>query len=351
MIKFINKYDLLKRSLNIGEVINSKIVKKITSSKAIADIKGFHVIVKSDLPLIENSSLSFLISGFNAKDKIILLKQLNRSDNKNVFNKLINLDNYVKKYLKQHKIPVNESTMRIAHYLYLKDKNISQDKLDFIFKYLKYFSDISLLYNLYKFNLDNKNLMVLLTLFQSFIKKSQMSFRKEKDENTDNNDILKKNILNGDKVEFLSHLKHLSNNKNLFNDLLQLNKNDYLPFYIYPLLVNSDSEIGYIFYLPYKNSNNLMKLNINFLDDVISFKLDFNFEETRINYNFFYFKKEARSLLIIDSNNLAVKQQIFSDLKKIKKRLTKLMHGELEILVKSDILLKNQYKENLDVYI
>ena len=62
MIKFINKYNLLKRNLNIGEVINSKIVKKITSSKAIADIKGFHVIVKSDLPLMENSNLSFLIS-------------------------------------------------------------------------------------------------------------------------------------------------------------------------------------------------------------------------------------------------------------------------------------------------
>ena len=101
MIEFINKYNILKKNLNVGEIVNSRIIKRITPNKAIADIKGYHVIVKSDFPLIENSNLSFLIFGFNEQDKIILLKQLFQKGYKNIFNKLISMDNYVKKYLKQ----------------------------------------------------------------------------------------------------------------------------------------------------------------------------------------------------------------------------------------------------------
>ncbi len=199
MIEFINKYNLLKKQLNIGDVVNSRIIKQITRNKAIADIKGFHVVVKSDFPIKNNNNLAFLISGFNEKDKIILLKQINNNNYQDIFNKLITQDNYIKKYLKQHQLPINVSTLEIANYLYLKDKKISIDKLRFIFKYLKYFFDIPLLYKLYQINLNEKNLILLLTLFQSFIKKSKTDFSKEKNKDHDNYKyIIKRYILKVD---------------------------------------------------------------------------------------------------------------------------------------------------------
>ena len=303
MIQFINKYNLLKKVLNVGDIVNSKIIKQISSNKAVADIKGYHVVIKSDIPLIENSSLSFLISGFNEKDKIILLKQFNNNDNyKNVFNKLLSLDNYIKKYLKQSNLPVNASTMEIANYLYLKDNRINNDKLEFILKYLKYYSDIPLLYKLNRFQLSNKKLILLLALFRSMINSNEFDDSKQKN-------LLKRFVLKkGNNIS--ENLKYLSHNKNLLNDLLKLDKNENLPFVIYPLLVNSDSQMGYIFNMCINDKKYPMKFRVDILKDVIFIKIDFDFNETKISYNFYYFKNESESLMIIDTNSQELKEEI-----------------------------------------
>ncbi len=353
MIEFINKYNLLKKKLNIGDVVNSRIIKQITRNKAIADIKGFHVVVKSDFPLKNNNNLAFLISGFNEKDKIILLKQINNNNNyQDIFNKLIGQDNFIKKYLKQHQLPINVSTLEIADYLYLKDKKISIDKLRFIFKYLKYFFDIPLIYKLYQINLNEKNLILLLTLFQSFIKKSNPGLLKEKNKESDNyKDKISRFILKGDKDKIIENLKFLSQNNNLLNDLLKLNKNENPLFFIYPLIVNSDSQSGYIFNISVNDKRYSVKFVINSYDDIVSFKLNFNFDKIKINYSFFYFIKESESLMIVDTNTQKIRKEISSSLDGLEKKLKKFIKGKFNIFIKGEMQIKDHEKKNLDIYI
>lgn len=352
MINPINKFNLLKNKLNVGEVVNSKIVKKIAPNKAVANIKGYDVIVKSNSHLIENSNFSFFVSGFNEKDKFILLKYINKNNlRNNLINNTIKLNNYITNFLKKNHLPVNHSTIEIAHYLYLKDFIINKNKLQFILKNLKFFNDISLLYKFYMLQANNQNMLNILNFFHLFLKKKAETFRKEKNKSTDNDiSLLKDFKFSDNKEENIKKLKLLFNNKKLVHDLIQFNKNDNLPLLIYPLLINSSNECSYLLFFVYNKKYYPFKFNINFNDELIQFKLNFLFEEIKINYHFIYYFKEFKSMIIIDTNNNNLKAIMGKNLKILNEKLNKILKGKVDIFIKGNSLdFKNI--DNLDIYV
>ncbi|MBU1076475.1 MAG: hypothetical protein KKH98_04240 [Spirochaetes bacterium] len=351
MITPINKFNFLKNRLHVGDVVDSKIIKKIDSNKAIANIKGYDVIVKSDSVLKENTTLSFFISGFNEKEKTVLIKHLNKSKFDNVKNKIINLDHYIKSYLNTNHLPLSNSTLKIAHFLYLKDGHINKEKLQFILKYLKYFPDIAFIYKLFQYQITDKHILHLLNWFNSLIKKKMLTFGKGKNKSTDNDDrIFNRFVFSSNKEINKKNLKFLFNNKNILSDLLQNKKNENVPFFIYPLMVNSDKELSFMSFLQDKEEYHTSKFNMTFSDEAISFTINFLIDNTKIHYSFIYQFQDKHLMLIIDTNNDDIKKKIQKGAKAFENRLNSILSNKINIIIRDDLYKEIDIK-NLDIYI
>lgn len=349
MLDAVNKYNFLKKRLVVGEVVQSKVIKKITNDRAVANIKGYDVVVKSDMELIENTRHNFYISGFNEKEKTIILKSVNNKTTKSLQKEYNQLIIYIKNFLTQNKIPVNEQTIQIAEFLYLKDRNINIKVLNYIYNHLKYFQDIPLLYHLFHLSLDHKNLLLLLERFQLSLKNKKQNITKEKNKITDNLDDVKRFIFNERNEDNIKKLKSLLKNNNIINDLLQLKKDNNLNLFLYPLIQNTKNSLGFILLFSIKDEYHPVQFNMNFNEDIISLRLNFCINENKLNYHFLFYLNESKSILSIFSNNNNLIKIINQELEDFKKIIMSKISDNVEIFVKRDMLYNNN--KELDIYI
>lgn len=347
MINLQNKYDILRHNLNLGEKINANIVKKISNNQAIVNIKGYNVVIKSDQPLIENKTISFLISGFNEKEKIILLKSINTNFSYNSYEKYFGIKNYITNFLLKNNIPANYLTFDIANYLYLKENEINLEKFLFIYKNYQALSDISLLFKFYKYNLSPDELSIMLSFFNALIKKNNKNI-KEKTNYSDSNKS-EKIIIDDNKVIIKNNFKKVFNFQKLLNDLLQNNNIEEYLLILYTLIVNSTDEQGYLFKFKTDNDEHNIKLNINSFNDIIIFKFKLEIRNNEIINKFIWFLKEKKAILMINIKNHKIRDLF-------KKKLIELQFSLEQILkIKIEFFLtENEYKYdsfvNFEVY-
>lgn len=340
MIHIFNKYDLLKNQLNVGEKISTSIIKKITDNKAVVSIKGYNVVVKSDTPLTENFPLSFLISGFNEKEKVILLKSIQQQFNIPSEQKFLQAKSYIRNFLVENKIPVNLITLDIAHYLFLKENKITLDTLRFIYKYYQDLKDIPLLYRLFKYSSEQKFIIPFIKLF-NFILKKEGKIREEKKYNSD--------IINDWKKDIKEQIKVFSNNKNVINVLSNDDNDEKSPLF-YSLFLNQKDETGLLLPVVISDQKGWAKIHCNILTDIILFTIDFSITEEKIVYKFILFLKEQKAVLTVDVKNKEWNQKISAGLDGLQEKIDKILKIDFEIFIngkeKSNTTLKN-----LDIYV
>ncbi len=348
MIDINNKYEILRQYLHIGEKLNSTVIKKIAENRAVINLKGYHVIVETDQPLIENSMISFFISGLNNRNKTILLKLINNYHHVNSFHKLQELKNYLKEFLIKNQIPINQLTLDIVNYILLKDNYIDKEKVLFIFQNLKYWQDISFLYKLYSYELTSKNVIFFLTLYER-IKENNTKTTKVKNNLTDNKDVDKRFIVNENKINTKQNLKFVFDNHNLGQVLLQENNFESILFLLYPILINSHDEMGYLFLFPVNDEMNFGKLNIHFIKDMLFFKIEIEAGENKINYQMILMFKEKRSILLIRNSNIEYENKMKNKIDQLKIKLNNLLKMEIEIYFNESGMKEDKF-QNFNLY-
>ncbi len=302
-----NKYDFLRNKLAVGEIVKPRLIKRISNNKAVANIKGYNVVIKNENLNAESSDTSFVILGFNDKEKLILLKKQIMSNIK--YNEP-NL-NFIMELLKSKNIPVNSITINIANLLYQQFNSINKEMLfqilhlskilnvpDFILFLLNSgISQDTIKYFLQRY----KNGLLLLNLFN---KKKYISDKNKKVNFVFDNfdDILE--LLKGNQIT----------NKSLFNALLNIE--DLSLFMLHLLLLNLGKEKNQIFFsfkdkeeetvrfnVKKEKNNWVIKIDYMINNENVVLKLYYNLMELNITVEtmnktiFNFFKAEKENLL------------------------------------------------------
>jgi len=348
MIIFNNKYDLLKKHISKGEVVNTKIVKKISANRAIANVKGYNVVIKGDKLPAENERASFYIKDFNQKEQTIILKSITMPQASLLNEKLYR---FISLQLKKYNLPINLKTIRIALLAYEHFGDVNKELLNKLIALLKFNNDPEFVFSIYRLNMPEKIMTQILNNFNSFfsilyglsydtikhIKKNRVSdnliddkIKKVWYNNSENSiDVL----LKSDNSE----VRKKAVEWKFFNLLNYNDKNNYIR--IIPLLLNSNLIPIKVYYKKAKDKESGQK--------IIFFRLDVPIDNNKIIYSIEVLQNNFMSIRIVSDSNEMI-YQIKNEINSLQERLSKISRMPVSITIEDYNEEKNL---DLDVYI
>lgn len=349
MIYFQNKYDILKQRVSQGEIINTRIIKKLTSNKAIAQIKGYNVVIEGESLPSENSEVLFVISGFNNQKKVITMKMLKLPAGK--FNET-KFNEYIINQLLKYKLPVNSSTIQLSYMLYEKYGEINQKYITEMVQYLKFTDDIDLIFSLFELKFNNeviKNLLLYFKQLPGLIINNYHEFFKSFEKNKKSDNI---------KDEILEKLRCNIKSDKIFNVLLKFNNKltrTGILIYLYRIL-NFYSADDFTLFLPISIKGKPYGIKIRYKkyfskitkNNIIFLKIEIFGKKGKVT--FFLKLIENKNLEIrIKSDNKKMEEKIINNIAKLKQNLGMFRKLDINIIFISNKKEKGNY--NLDLYI
>ncbi|MBN1898095.1 MAG: hypothetical protein JW827_04915 [Spirochaetes bacterium] len=327
MIHIHSKYYHLKQKITQGEVISTRIVKRISPTRAIATIKGYNVVIEGDSLPAKDQEVQFTISGFNNKERIITLKNIRIPDQNMREDKL---NEFITNQLAKHGIPVNHNTVKLSLLLYQTWGTLDIQVLKRLLPYLSYTNDISLLYALFKLDLSEEEIINLLKWFKNIaglLRFLPLSFYStiQKNKNPDNKGVNKKEIYRllryitqKGKVdipvdEALSksniRLRDIVLRWRLYNLFHYESKNEFL--FLFPLIIQ---KTVYPVSFRYRKKDSQQQGSIFYL------KLEISVKEGMVIYSIEYIPDHSLDI-IIESDNRILKERIEKEREALEKKL------------------------------
>jgi len=347
MIFFQSKYNILKQKVAPGEIINTRIIKKLSPNKAVAQIKGYNVIIEGESLPLENSEVSFVISGFNNQKRIITMKMLKPPVHK--FNEF-KLNEFIVNQLLKYKLPVNSFTIQLGYMLYKKYGKINQQHIEKLIQYLKFNNDVDLIFALFNLKLDESVIIKILrilsnisTLIIDIAPKFFKTFEKNKKSDNKSNEILKNLRYNINKGEFINALLKFNNESKNFGILLELYK-----------VINFYSADEFAFFFPLYIDNKIYPVKIKYRkqnsieagEDILYLKIEVFLNEGKVVY-FLNFINENNILNIrIKSENTDIEKRIRDNISQLVENIQKIKNIKVNIFKKEE-----RVYNNLDLYI
>jgi len=317
---FYDKYNILTNKLRLGEIVQPKILSKISNDKAIVNINGYKTILQSSSLNEIDDNTKFLVTNFNSKEKTIILKMLKIPDED------LKLKEYIYTKLLKFKLPVNNFTFKLAEILYENYGEISYNIISNSLRYLKYSNDPDLIFALLKLNLNEDLLIKILKIFQ----------------NSDKLFLNLKNIIKTD-----NNIKKL--NKNL-KALLQSDDKEIktigLKLRLYNIL-NYTNDAEFIFLFPFLWEREIYLIKIKYKEKSIDKKIIFLNIEVPVSNSFVIFRlkyiENEKLEIRIESEDKEIMSLIKENIKELLEKIKKVMRIEIEIIWGE--------KKDLDIYI
>ncbi len=326
LFNFINKYEILKQRLKVGEIIRPTLIKKISSKRAIVSIDGYRVVIEENE--INNNFINnkFVILGFNNKEKVILLKKIN---NNILFNEGYHIP-YFKEFLLKNNLPVNSSNLLLAKLLYTRYNSIDINILRNLIQLTHILNTPELIFYLYEITKDYKILENFLQAYKNFLIYFKSINKKIEDSDKSSRllYISKKNVKSFFKLIF---------NNNKWSDLLKFNK-DFKLYFLHLFILNYSDGIN-IPFLNYIN-NHFNYIRIKKEKENYFIKLEFNIDNSKLFVNLFYNMNSLDLKILSEKKELVLK--IEEKLKELEEKLKKIIRlDKIEVEYIDKINMRN----------